>query len=225
MILEVCAFNIQSCFIAEKNGASRIELCADPLQGGTTPSHGLVQYALEHISIPVFPMIRPRGGNFIYDDDELAIMRKDILACKELGCTGIASGIQLANGDIDTDRLKRIVDWAAPMEVTCHKVFDATPDAFTALENVIAAGCTRILTSGLHKTAVDGTQVIAQLIAQAAGRIIIMPGGGVRSSNIAQLVSETGAGEYHSSALIPKNPGHIADADEVRLIAESLRGR
>src|ERR1035437_372648 len=127
MLLEICAFNIQSCIIAEKAGAARIELCAGAIYGGTTPSYGLIQYALAHISIPVYPMIRPRGGNFIYDADEMAIMQKDILACRELGGRGIATGIQLPDGRINTEQLKRIVAWAHPMEVTCHKVFDGTP--------------------------------------------------------------------------------------------------
>jgi copper homeostasis protein len=218
MILEICAFNIQSCFIAEQGGAQRIELCADPLQGGTTPSHGLLQYAMEYITIPIFPMIRPRGGNFIYDAHELSIMQKDIQLCKSLGYPGIATGVQLPGGKIDVYQLKQITEWAYPMSVTCHKVFDGAPDAAEALEAVIAAGCARILTSGLQKTATDGAGTIAQLIAQAAGRIIIMPGGGVRSSNISQLVRDTGAHEYHSSALVARVTNHIADKQEVRLL-------
>ena len=222
-MLEVCAYNIQSCIIAEKAGASRIELCADPLQGGTTPSFGLLQYAIEHISIPIFPMIRPRGGNFIYDAHELVIMQKDILICRELGYRGIATGVQLQDGSIDTEQLKRLVDCAGPMAVTCHKVFDTTPDAFAALEAVITAGCTRILTSGLRKTALEGASLIAALKIQANGRIIIMPGGGVRSSNIAQLAKLTGASEFHSSALTEKAINYIADEQEVRLMVGQLQ--
>ncbi len=222
MLLEICAYNIQSCIIAEKAGASRIELCADPTYGGTTPSYGLIQYALSNISIPVFPMIRPRGGNFIYDADELEIMKKDILACKELGCIGIATGIQLPNGNIDTENMKRLVGLAYPMQVTCHKAFDVTPDAHRSLEDVIDTGCSRILTSGLRKTAVDGVAVLAHLINEAAGRIIIMPGGSVRSSNIAQLIKETGAREFHSSGLTAKEGTFIANEEEVKLMVQQL---
>ena len=224
MIIEICAFNIQSCFIAEKGGADRIELCSDPLQGGTTPSYGLIAYALEHVSIPVFPMIRPRGGSFVYDADELALMKKDILTCRELGCPGIATGVQLPDGRINTEQLKQIIEWAYPMTVTCHKVFDAVPDASEALEAVIAAGCGRVLTSGLQKTALGGAALLSQLVVQAAGRIIVMPGGGVRSSDIAQLVRETGAKEFHSSALVSKGTNHIADEHEVRMMADVLKG-
>src|ERR1700759_777004 len=124
MLLEVCASNIQSCLVARKAGAGRIELCMDPLQGGTTPSYGLVRYALEQIAIPVFPMVRPRGGNFVYDDADLEIMKKDILQFRELGCPGIATGVLLSDGRIDIETLRKIVAWAHPMSVTCHKAFD-----------------------------------------------------------------------------------------------------
>jgi copper homeostasis protein len=222
MMLEVCAYNIQSCRIAEKAGARRIELCADPAHGGVTPSAGLIRYMLEHIAIPVFPMIRPRGGNFIYDDDELAIMRQDIALCRDMGCAGIATGVQLQGGRIDVVQLRQLVEWAYPMEVTCHKVFDRAPEAAEALEDVIASGCTRVLTSGLRATAVDGVETLRRLVAQAAGRIVIMPGGGVRSGNIGQLATTTGAKELHSSGLIAGNTNYIADYEEVRLMAEQL---
>ena len=223
MILEVCAYNIQSCIVAEKAGASRIELCMDPTQGGTTPSYGLIEYVLERIAIPAYPMIRTRGGNFVYDADELAIMKKDILTCRALGCPGIATGMQLKNERIDTENLKRIVDWAYPMAVTCHKVFDATPNAFEALEDVIGTGCSRILTSGLHKTAIEGMDVLKQLVTQAGNRIIIMPGGGVRSGNIAELIKGTGAQEYHSSGLVAKATNFVADETEVKLMVDQLK--
>jgi len=223
LILELCAYNIQSCRIADRAGAGRIELCSNPSQGGVTPSYGLVKYALEHISIPVFPMIRPRGGGFVYDADEVAIMKKDILLCRDMGCVGIATGVQLATGGIDTETMKHIVEWAYPMEVTCHKVFDVTPDGFQSLEDLIAAGCKRILTSGLQKTAVDGASMLSQLVAVAAGRITIMPGGSVRSSNITQLVQETGAKEFHSSGLTGQSQLYVADQDEVREMAGKLK--
>jgi len=221
-ILEVCAFNIQSCIIAANNGAARIELCADPLHGGTTPSCGLIDYAIHKIAIPVFPMIRPRGGNFVYDADEIEIMRKDILKCRDLGCTGIATGMLLPDGRIDKDLLGRIVEWAYPMQVTSHKAFDAVPDACQALEDIIAAGCARVLTSGLQPTAAAGAPLIARLIAQADGRIIIMPGGGIRAAGIAQLAADTSASEFHSSAILTRGVGDIADEQEVKALVTAL---
>jgi len=222
MLLEICAFNIQSCFVAQDAGASRIELCADQAQGGTTPSYGWLQYVREHITIPVFPMVRPRGGGFVYDEHELAIMRKDIIAIKQLGFPGIAIGIQRSNEEIDIEEMKRMVSLAYPMQVTCHKTFDKTPDAAASLEALINAGCARVLTSGLQKTATEGAAVLYALQQQAAGRIIIMPGGGVRSGNIGLLAKETGCMEFHSSALVAKGDNDIADKEEIKKLLANI---
>jgi copper homeostasis protein len=167
-------------------------------------------------------MVRPRGGNFTYDAHELAIIKKDILICRDLGCTGIAAGVLLPDGSIDTEQMKRIVEWAHPMAVTCHKAFDRTHDALASLEALITTGCARVLTSGLQPTATDGAALLSQLLKQAAAHIIIMPGGGVRSTNIAQLVSQTGAAEYHSSGIISKDGNYMADLNEVRSMTQLL---
>src|SRR5690606_26108217 len=141
MKLEICAFNIQSCIIAEKAGAARAELCDNPLEGGTTPSYGTIKTTREKVSIQLYPIIRPRSGNFVYDDYEFDIIKYDIRVCRELGCDGISVGIQTIDGKIDTERLKKIVEWAGPMGVTCNRVFDNTPDPFSALEDIINCGC------------------------------------------------------------------------------------
>lgn len=223
MLLEICAFNIQSCFIAQRAGAGRIELCANPLQGGTTPSYGIIQYALEHIKIPVYPIIRPNGGGFVYDNDDLDIIKKDILACKELGCKGISTGVLHIDDRINASAIKQIVEWAYPMEVTFHKAFDEVPNAFEALETIIGAGCTRVLTSGLHSTAIEGAGLLAQLVEQAAGRIIVMPGGGIRAHNIIPLATGTRATEFHSAALIDKLSSEIADEQEIKMMCDNLQ--
>lgn len=184
----------------------------------------MMEYVAEHVPIPAFTMIRPRGGSYLYDKDELGIIKKDILKCREMGIKGIATGLQLADKRLDTENLKRIAEWAHPMQITCHKVFDETPDAFEALEMLIAAGFTRVLTSGLCKTAMEGANTIQKLVAQANGRIIIMPGGSVRSSNIAELRALTGAEEFHSSAIPDVATGQIADeAEVIKLINELNR--
>jgi copper homeostasis protein len=218
MLLEVCAFNLQSSIIAEKVGAKRVELCENPADGGTTPSYGTIKQTREKIGIALYPIIRPRAGNFFYDEEEFAIIKQDILLCKQLGCDGISTGVHLQNGEIDTERLKRIVEWAYPMGVTCHRVFDATPNPFKALEEIIDCGCERILTSGQKTAAPDAIDILAKLVQRADGRIIIMPGAGVRSSNIEALIKGTGATEFHTSARIAapdpvtfRNPA-IADA-------------
>lgn len=237
IILEVCAFNIQSCIIAEKAGAERVELCENPVEGGTTPSHGTIERTREKISIELYPIIRPRAGHYYYDEEEFAIMKRDILLCRELGCNGISTGVQLQTGEIDAERLKRLVEWAYPMGVTCHRVFDGTPDPFKALETIIGCGCERVLTSGQKSAAPDATEILAQLVQQANGRIVIMPGAGVRASNIEKLIRETGAIEYHTSARIPvpnpvtyQNPAVldigtpvIANEEELRQLLANAR--
>jgi copper homeostasis protein len=198
--LEVCAFNIQSCIIAERVGAIRVELCDNPLEGGTTPSYGTIKKVRESIGISLFPIIRPRSMNYFYDEAEWEIVKEDIRMCKELRCDGVSVGAQLIDGRIDSGRMKEVVELAYPLKVTCNRAFDAVPDPFDALETLIDSGCERILTSGLASTASEGSDLLRRLVIQAAGRIIIMPGAGVRSSNLQSLIDITGATEYHSSA-------------------------
>jgi copper homeostasis protein len=199
-ILEVCAFNIQSSVIAEKAGAYRVELCDNPVEGGTTPSYGAIKQTREKIAIKLYPIIRPRAGNYFYDDYEFEILKDDIKICKELGCDGISIGVQLIDGEIDKERFKKIIELAYPMGVTCNRAFDAAPDPFKALEDIIECGCERVLTSGQAIGAPDAGVLLGKLVTQANGRIIIMPGAGVRSSNLKKLIEESGATEYHSSA-------------------------
>lgn len=198
--LEVIAYNIESCGIAQENGADRIELCANPGEGGTTPSYGMIRAAKEKCSIPVFVMIRPRGGDFLYADEEFQIMRDDIIQCRDYGCDGVVLGLLNADGTVDGKRTKELVQLAYPMEVTFHRAFDRVKDAHQSLEDVIACGCTRILTSGLKPTAAAGVSLIRELVELADERIIIMPGSGVRSSNIEGLIELSGAVEFHTSA-------------------------
>ncbi|MBO9203137.1 MULTISPECIES: copper homeostasis protein CutC [Niastella] len=236
MLLEVCAFNLQSALIAEKVGAKRVELCENPADGGTTPSYGTIKQTREMIGISLYPIIRPRGGNYFFDEEEFAIIKQDILMCKQLGCDGISTGVSKGNGEIDTERLKRMVEWAYPMGVTCHRVFDATPDPLQALEDIITCGCERVLTSGQRSAAPEGIELLAKLVDQADGRIIIMPGAGVRSTNIETLINGTGATEFHTSARMVaadpvtfRNPAildatnwYIANEEELRKIMEIL---
>nr|WP_314491758.1 copper homeostasis protein CutC [uncultured Chryseobacterium sp.] len=198
--LEVCSFNIQSSLIAQKVGASRVELCDNPIEGGTTPSYGTIRSVRELINIDLYPIIRPRSGNYFYDDNEYSIIKNDIEICKALGCEGISVGTQTKTGAIDKEWLKRIVEWAGSMKVTCNRAFDGTPDIFQALEDIIECGCERVLTSGGKISAPDGSSILKQLVSQANGRISIMPGAGVKSENIHSLIQETGATEFHASA-------------------------
>ncbi|PZF75005.1 copper homeostasis protein CutC [Taibaiella soli] len=229
-ILEVCAFNIQSCVIAAASGASRIELCDSPADGGTTPSYGLIKQAKAILNIPVFPIIRPRGGSFLYDENDIAIMKADIEMCKELGCEGISIGAAMQDGRIDTELMAQFVACAAGMEVTCHRVFDLVPDPFEALEQLIACGVKRVLTSGQKRTALEGAATLAQLVQWANGRIIILAGGGVRAANIAELMVTSGVNEFHTAAkmtqpdIVPnEHPGVLDIGSEFLSDAEELQ--
>jgi len=198
--LEVIAFNIESCELAQKSGANRIELCDNPGEGGTTPSYGMIKAARNNVSIDLFPIIRPRGGDFLYSDDEFDIMKEDILQCKKIGCDGVVIGLLHADGSIDKTRTSQLVNLAYPMSVTFHRAFDRANDPFKAMEDIIESGCERILTSGQQPTASEGIELITALIKQADERIIIMPGSGLRSENITSIAKQSGAVEFHSSA-------------------------
>ena len=200
MKLEIIGFNIESCIIAENAGAHRIELCDNPAEGGTTPSYGFIKTARENLSIALYVMIRPRGGDFLYSEEAFSIMKADIAICKQLGCDGIVTGILKEDGSIDKKRCKELVDLAYPLGVTFHRAFDNSKDPIQALEDVIEAGCERILTSGQKATAIEGSEIIRELIRRADDRICIMPGSGVNSENIISIATNTGATEFHSSA-------------------------
>ncbi len=200
--LEICCFNYNSCLVAAKAGAHRIELCADPGDGGTTPAFGTIKLVKEKTNLQVYPIIRPRGGDFLYNDDEYLMMRTDILLCRELGCEGVVIGLLNRDGTVDKERCKRLAQLAYPMGVTFHRAFDRALNPFEALEDIIETGCERILSSGQHPTAMEGKVLLNELVRQSNDRISIMPGSGVRSSNIITLAKETGATEFHSSARI-----------------------
>ncbi len=198
--LEVIGFTIESCLIAQAAGAHRIELCDNPSEGGTTPSYGFIKTARENLLIELYPIIRPRGGDFLYSEIEFEVMKADIQICKNLGCDGVVIGMLNADGTVDKQRCKQLVDIAQPMGVSFHRAFDRTNDPFKALEDIISIGCERILTSGQKSVATDGAALLNELVKQANGRIIIMPGSGVRSDNIETLVKKTNAIEFHTSA-------------------------
>ncbi len=207
VLLEVCAGSVASGIAAQRGGAERIELCANLSEGGTTPSPGTIRVARRSLEIQIYPIIRPRGGDFLYGEKEFEVMKEDILHCRQAGCEGIATGVLLADGSVDLERLAVLVETAWPMGVTFHRAFDLVADPFRALEGIIASGCERILTSGQAPTAPEGAGMIASLIRAAAGRIIIMPGAGIREENMADLVRATGAREFHSSARTRRSGG------------------
>lgn len=198
--LEIIGFNIESCMAAQDAGADRIELCASPGEGGTTPSYAFIKAAREKLHIDLYVMIRPRGGDFLYSDEEFEIMKNDVMLCKQSGCDGIVTGILTEDGKVDKKRCEELIGYAYPLEATFHRAFDRVADPFEAMEDIIDFGCERILTSGLAPKAIDGKEMLAALIKKSAERIIIMPGSGINASNIISIAESTGAKEFHSSA-------------------------
>jgi len=200
MTIEIAVFSIEAAIAAYHAGAQRIELCTAPAEGGLTPSAATMRLARKYVKIPIHVMIRPREGDFCYTDREFETMLLDTAAAKMAGMEGIVAGILNPDGTVDEKRTSILVDAAAPMNVTFHRAFDMAVDLPEALESIIYAGCTRILTSGGQQTAPEGMEMITQLIKQAGDRIIIMPGSGVNSGNIKQIADATGATEIHLSA-------------------------
>jgi len=198
-IIEIATTDFFTTKCAVEGGADRIELCAALTEGGTTPSMGTIKQCREAFDVQLFPIIRPRSGDFFYSDAEFSIMKSDVLLCRESGCDGVVIGMLKKDGRMDIDRMARLVELAYPMEVTVHRAFDRCLDPFEAMEQIINTGCQRILTSGQKPAAPDGVDLIASLIKEADNRIIIMPGSGVRKENIGMLHKKTGATEFHSS--------------------------
>lgn len=200
MELEVIGFDLASCLAAERYGANRIELCANPHEGGTTPSYGMIELARKSTTIQLFPIIRPRGGDFLYTELEFRSMLVDIAQCGELGCDGVVIGMLRKDGTVDVERCAELVRQAGRMQVTFHRAFDRVRDPLASLEEIIDLGCTRILTSGQRPNVDLGKEMLRELVAEAGERITVMPGSGVRSTNVAELAKFTGARAFHSSA-------------------------
>jgi len=198
-LIEVATSDFLTTKSAVEGGADRIELCANLAEGGTTPSYAHIKKCREAFDIVLFPIIRPRGGDFLYTKDEFEIMKNDIKLCKELGCEGIVIGLLNMDGTIDMTRASELIELAYPLEVTFHRAFDRCKDPFAALEELIEIGCQRILTSGQKPTVSEGVDLIAELNKKADDRIIILPGSGVRKDNIKMLAEKTGCIEFHSS--------------------------
>jgi copper homeostasis protein len=200
--LEVCANSVTSALAAQQGGATRVELCDNLREGGTTPSYAQILNTRKLLKIDLNILIRPRAGDFLYSDLEFELMQMDITNCSILGCDGIVIGILKSDGRVDKERCAKLINLAkgSGLSVTFHRAFDMCRDYFEALEDIIALGCDRILTSGGKSTAMEGANTLAHLVSQAAGRISIMPGSGINETNIADLVQYTGAIEFHTSA-------------------------
>lgn len=206
MTVEICAYSLQSCLTAQTAGAHRIELCGGLAEGGTTPSAGLIQLVREHVTLPIYVMIRPRGGDFLYTDTELAVMEADIHMAKQLGASGIVLGLLKADGSVDEEKTRHLIELAHPLPATFHRAFDMTNEPFEALEAIIRTGAEQILTSGQQQTAEAGLPLLRQLVQQAAGRIDIMAGAGVNATN-ADALLKAGVDALHLSGSVRYDSG------------------
>jgi copper homeostasis protein len=201
MIYEICVDSVAGIRAAKLAGADRVELCADLLEGGITPSRGLIHRARAIAGIGLHVMIRPRGGDFLFDDDEFAIMQSDIETAKAERADGVVIGVLTAAGEIDTARGRELVALARPLSVTFHRAFDLTPDPFRAIEMLVGLGIDRVLTSGQETSVLEGLPLIAELVRRAQNRIVVMPGGGITSRNAERVIAGAKPKEIHFAAL------------------------
>lgn len=202
MIKEVCVENLIEALEAEKRGADRIELCDNLSFGGTTQSYGTIKKALEKLKIPVFPIIRPRGGDFFYTEDEIEIMKEDVKMCKSLGAEGVVLGMLTEDKKIDFSLVKEFVELAHPMEVTFHKAVDELENPVEVIEGLINCGVKRILSSGTKETALEGAEVLNKMIEKADGRIIIVAAGRITAENFQEVFEKIPAFEYHGKKIV-----------------------
>ena len=238
-ILEIAANSLASALAAQAGGADRIELCENLTEGGTTPSFGTIALAREQLAIKLYVLVRPRGGDFVYDDAEREAMRRDVATCRQLGCDGVVLGALDVDGNVDIDTCRALVAEAGAMGVTFHRAFDAARDAAAALEHIVALRCERVLTSGGQPAALAGAEAIARYVRQAAGRIRVMAGAGINAGVVPELLQRGHVQEIHASArrlrqspvthragLLPGlEPDFMAtDADEVRALRAALDG-
>lgn len=198
-MIEIATSDFVTTRAAIEGGADRIELCANLTEGGTTPSYGHIRECREAFDKLIYPIIRPRGGDFLFTDNEFNIMLQDVRLCKTLGCDGVVIGLLNADGTIDVKRTSLLIETAYPLGVTFHRAFDRCSNPFEAMEQLIQIGCERILTSGQKPSAPDAIDMIEQLNREADERIIVMPGSGVRKENIKMIAGRTGCTEFHSS--------------------------
>lgn len=202
IIKEACVGSLREALTAQRFGADRIEYCQNLNDGGTTPSYGSILEGKKLLSIPMMVIIRPRGGNFVYSQEEINIMKTDIELCKNVGVQGVVLGVLTPDNRIDKNILQELVDFSKPMEITFHMAFDEIKNKEEALEELIELQIDRILTKGCTTNAFDGKNVIKKLIDQSRGRIIILPGGGVHQGNFQEIVDFTGANEVHGSKIV-----------------------
>jgi len=236
LVLEICIDSVESAIASQQGGADRVELCDNLLEGGTTPSAGTIALARKNIDIDLNVIIRPRGGDFLYSDVEFQVMEYDVEQAKQLGANGVVIGILNQDGSVDVERTRTLVELARPLSVTFHRAFDVSRDPFEALEALVNLGIDRVLTTGQESSALEGLDLITDLVQTAADRIIIMPGGGTERS-VQKVVAQTGVKEFHllgtrsvDSPMRHRNPrvfmgGELRPPEFTRLVTDANRVR
>ncbi len=197
ILLEACVDSVEAAVAAQQGGADRVELCADLLEGGCTPSAGTIQLARKRLAIRMNVIVRPRGGDFCYSDIEFEVMKLDIALAKQAGADGVVIGMLSEDGAVDVERTRALIELARPMSVTFHRAFDVTRDPFEALETLVGLGVDRILTSGQAPSVLEGLDLIVDLVRRAGDRVIIMPGAGITERNFPKIIAQSGAREFH----------------------------
>ena len=239
-LLEIAANSLASAIAAQDGGADRVELCANLGEGGTTPSFGTIAAVRDQLEIPLYVLVRPRTGDFLYDESERGVMLRDIEVCVRLRCDGVVLGALDAEGNVDVPACSELVKAAGPLRVTFHRAFDVASDQARALEDLIRLGCERVLTSGGRASAEEGAERIAALVRQANERICVMAGAGINAENLPKTAMLTGAREFHASASAPR-PSSMrhacptlyglnadwtqTDVEQVRRLAAALASR
>ena len=221
MKLEIACFSLESALIAHENLADRIELCSDIKSGGLTPDYQMAKSSRTKISCDLYMMIRPRSGDFVYTAKEFEQMKKDIQFFKKIEADGFVFGILNKDGTVNISQNKRLVSLAAPLPCTFHRAFDSTPNPQKALADIISCGFSTVLTSGQAKTALQGVELISKLASIAKKKITMMPGGGVRSNNIASIVQKVSTTYCHSSAIV--NESNLPSIKEIQLLRKNMR--
>jgi len=236
MQLEICVDSVESAIAAERGGAQRVELCSDLLEGGITPSAGLLALVRQRIEIGLFVMIRPRGGDFYYTDAEFEVMEEDIRRAREGGADGIIVGVLDQQAHVDVERTRQLVELAGPLPVTFHRAIDMTPDPCAALKDVTETGAARVLTSGGAGKVTEGVSVVARMVAAAGERIRVVAGGGITPETIVRVVESTGASEFHASLRSARpspmefhrrhvQMGEVRDREYLRFVVEEEKVR
>jgi copper homeostasis protein len=236
VLIEVCVDSVASAMAAERGGAQRVELCSDLLEGGVTPSVGLMEVVRSKISIGLHPIIRPRAGDFCYSDEEFEMMRCDVDAAKSAGADGLVLGILDPAGNVDIRRTRQLIDLARPLSITFHRAFDMAADLLRALEDVCATGADRLLTSGGEQACLQGVTTISQLVKLGGDRITIMAGGGIGVDNAAHIIERSGVKEIHvglgspvTSPMLYRNPrvslgkAQGREYDRTQVLEENVR--